>query len=81
MSVEATLLKGSRIGRRFALPHGHVLAVAMAVHPRLGAECNGMQQIPPELLQRIKDATIDPNDYRDYAHMPEGLRRMLAAQA
>ena len=81
MPVEATLPKGSRIGRRFALPRAHVLAVVMALHPRLGEKCHGMQLLPSDILQRITHDTIDPNDYRDYAHMPEGLRRMLATQA
>ena len=79
--------RAGRAGRADVLkPPGHILALCMGVHARLGAaptqDSDGQacvyHEMPIELLPRIAAAGHSPSGA--YLHMGEGLLRMVAAR-
>jgi len=76
--IEATLPAGARAGRTCAIPRGHVLALVMGAHARLGADAFAHVALHDDPLWRIARAARRLRGA--YLHMGEGLLRMLAVR-
>jgi len=75
--VAASLAPGARIGRSCRLPRRHALAFCTGRHARLGAAAPH-RAVMSEMMHSVLEHTTRLDG--DYAHMGEGLLRLLAVR-
>jgi len=77
--VATTLQPGARVGRTCAVPRGHMLAFCMGLHPRLGSGGGcALAFASDDAACKIGEAAQGLGGA--YAHMGEGLLRLLAVR-